>query len=151
MNTRFPLSAKILLWFFLNLLLLIAAFYLVLRIQFRFGLDMLISGRGGEQIQRLANVIAGELAERPREEWDDLLDRFGSGYGVQLALVRPDGGHVAGAKLELPREVIERLRERPNPLPPRIKNPGFDPQSDADGVRRRQRFNQPRDSQPDHP
>jgi len=151
MRPRFPLSAKILLWFFLNLLLLIAAFYLVLRVQFRFGLDVLISGRGGERIQGLANVIAAEFAERPHEEWDDILGRFGDGYGVQLALVRPDGAQVAGAKLDLPREVIERLRERPNPLPPRINNPGFNPPLDPDGAPRRQRFNQPRDSQPDQP
>jgi two-component system sensor histidine kinase CpxA len=151
MKTRFPLSAKILLWFFLNLLLLVAAFFLVLRVQFRFGLDVLISGRGGERIQGLANVLAAELTAQPREEWDDLLQRFGDGYGVQLALVRPDGGHVAGEQLELPREVIERLRERPNPLPPRLNNPGFEAQGDADGAPRRQRFNQPRNSQPDQP
>jgi two-component system sensor histidine kinase CpxA len=151
MNPRLPLSAKILLWFFLNLLLLVAAFYLVLRVQFRFGLDVLISGRGGERIQGLANVIAAELTERPREEWDGILGRFGSGYGVQLTLVRPDGGRVAGEQLELPREVIERLRERPNPLPPRLNNSGFEAQGDAEGAPRRQRFNQPRDSQPDQP
>ncbi|MSU58602.1 MAG: HAMP domain-containing protein [Pedosphaera sp.] len=127
MKPRFPLAAKILLWFFLNLLLLAAVSFLVLRVQFRFGLDLLISGRGGERIQGLANVIAAEIAERPREEWDEILNRFGKGYGVQLALFRPDGGLAVGADIELPREVNERLRERPNLPPQRGNNPGFVP------------------------
>lgn len=148
MKTRFPLTAKILLWFFLNLLLLVAVFYLVLRVQFRFGLDLLISGRGGERIQGLANGLAAELAERPREEWDAILARFGHGYGVQLALFRPDGGLIAGEKLELPREVLERLRERPNPPWPRLNNPAAGPPGEADMQPRRQRFEAPRVAQP---
>ena len=39
MSRRFPLYAKILLWFFLNLVLLAAVFYLLFRAQFHFGLD----------------------------------------------------------------------------------------------------------------
>jgi len=117
MKTRFPLSAKILLWFFLNLVLLGLVALLVLRGQLRFSLDLLMAGRGGERMQGFANVIASELTERPREEWDEILRRFGEGYGLQLALFRPDGGFVAGEKLDFPAEVIERLRERPN-LPP---------------------------------
>lgn len=113
MKRRYPLYAKILLWFFLNLLLLVAAVYLVVRIQFRFGLDMLIAGRGGERIQGLANVLSAELDERPREEWDAMLKRFAGGYGVKLALFRPDGGFVAGDQFIVPRPVADRLRERP--------------------------------------
>lgn len=150
MKPRFPLSAKILLWFFLNLLLLVAVFYLVLRVQFRFGLDLLVSGRGGDRIQGIANVIAAELVEQQREEWDATLARFGDGYGVRFALFRPDGGHVAGEKLELPREVLERLRERPS-VPQRINNPEFGPQSSPDLPPRRQRFEQSRVPQPDQP
>ena len=42
---RFPLYAKILLWFFLNLVLLAAGVYLFARVQFRLGLDSLLAGR----------------------------------------------------------------------------------------------------------
>ena len=37
MKLRFPLLPKILIWFFLNLVVLGAAFYFVLKVQFRFG------------------------------------------------------------------------------------------------------------------
>lgn len=163
MKPRFPLSAKILLWFFLNLLVLVAVFYLVLRVQFRFGLDLLISGRGGDRIQGLANVIAAELADQPRGEWDATLRRFGEGYGVHLLLLRPDGGVVAGEALELPRVVRERLRERPlvpqrliNPeLPPRREREGTFPRTPLDPSRVNEEGNLPRrereEMQPDSP
>ena len=136
--TRFPLAAKILLWFFLNLLLLAAVFYLVLRVQFRFGLDVLMAGRGGERIQGLANVISGEIAERPREEWTEMLRRFGDAYGVQLAIVRPDAMIVAGESFDVPHEVMERLRERQGM---RV-NPTLPPQDETNPDR--PRFERPR-------
>ena len=56
MNLRFPLSAKILLWFFLNLLLLGAAFYVFFRVQFNMGLDTLLAGQAGERVEALSNA-----------------------------------------------------------------------------------------------
>jgi len=57
MNLRFPLLPKILVWFFLNLVVLGAAFYFVLKVQFRFGLEALLGGRVGERIQAVSDVI----------------------------------------------------------------------------------------------
>ena len=51
MKLRFPLLPKILAWFFLNLVVLGAGFFFVLKVQFRFGLDSLLAGRVGERIQ----------------------------------------------------------------------------------------------------
>jgi two-component system sensor histidine kinase CpxA len=152
MKTRFPLYGKILLWFFLNLLLLAAVFYVVLRIQFRFGLDLLITGRSGDRIQSFANVVAGEIAARPNEEWTGILHRFGEAYGIRLALTRPDGGLVAGEPLELPREVLDRLRERPM-MPPQRMNPPFAPQGEVpDSAERQQGPREGRDTpQPPQP
>lgn len=120
MRPRFPLAAKILLWFFLNLLVLVGVALLGFRVQFRFGLDLLIAGRGGERIQGLANGIAAELGARPREEWNDILARFASGYGVGFSLYRPDGGYVAGEATGIPREVHERLRDQAGVVAPRF-------------------------------
>ena len=137
MKPRFPLTVKILLWFFLNLILLVLVGFVLLRGQFRFGLDMLVSGPGGEKLQGLANVISAELGERPREEWNAILKRFGDGYGVQLVLARPDETIVAGELAELPRAVLDRLRERPSPNMPQqlngsqrdnVRGPGGEPE-----------------------
>ena len=49
MTTRFPLLARILLWLFLNLVLLGLAFGLLFHFQLRLGLDSLLAGRAGER------------------------------------------------------------------------------------------------------
>ena len=109
MNVRFPLTAKILFWFFLNLLLLGVVFYTFFRIQFRLGLDSLLAGQAGERIEAVSEVINAELRGTPRETWTEVLQRFSSAYGVQFFIIRPDGGHVAGDPVVLPPEVRNRL------------------------------------------
>ncbi len=119
MNWRFPLSAKILLWFFLNLLLLGAAFYLFFRGQFHMGLDTLLTGQAGERVEALSSIISDELQAAAPEERAEVLQYFGQSYGLQLVLVRPDGGLLAGAALPLPPEVRARLSSfGPPPMRP---------------------------------
>ena len=117
MKLRFPLFAKILLWFFLNLLLLGAVFYGFFRVQFHVGLDMLLAGPAGERVEALGTVIGEELRAAPPEQRADILTRFGAGYGVQLALVRPDGTPVAEKAATLPPEVKARLMSFGSPNP----------------------------------
>jgi len=58
-KVRFPLSVKILLWFFLNLVLLGAVLYGFFRIQFRLGLDSLTGTRPGPPAPRRRATAAG--------------------------------------------------------------------------------------------
>ena len=131
MNLRFPLFAKILLWFFLNLLLLGAGFYLFFRVQFHMGLDTLLTGQAGERIEALANIIFDELRAAATEDRTEVLQYFGAGYGMQLMLVRPSGEVIAGKGPELPPEVRARLAEfappvtRLPPLPLRGEGPSM--------------------------
>lgn len=109
MNPRIPLSAKILLWFFLNLLLLGAAFYVFFRVQFHMGLDTLLAGQAGDRIEALSHIVLDELWAASDEEHTEVLQYFGSSYGVQIMLVRPDGVTIAGEAMPLPPEVREHL------------------------------------------
>ena len=119
MKVRFPLYAKILLWFFLNLLLLAAVFYGFFRVQFNIGLDALLAGPAGERIEALSMVIFDELRSVSAEERTAVLQYFGSNYGVQIMLVRPAGQLLAGAGLLLPPEVRARLADfGPPPMRP---------------------------------
>lgn len=111
MTARFPLYAKIVLWFFLNLLLLAVAFYVLFRAQFRFGLDWLLSGSANQRIEALSDLIASDLKDRPQSEWDAILRRFDSAYGIQFFLFRADGVRLAGEMTPLPPPVRERLME----------------------------------------
>ena len=111
MNIRFPLLPKILVWFFLNLLVLGAALYVVLKVQFRFGLDSLLAGAVGERVQAVSDLIAHELKAKPVGEWNEVLANFGQAYKVQFALFRRDGTQVAGDSLTLPAEVLEKISQ----------------------------------------
>lgn len=109
MKLRFPLFAKILLWFFLNLVLLGAVFYGFFRIQFRVGLDSLLAGQAGERIEALRQVIGYELKDAPAATWTEVLERFNTAYGIQFFLFRPNGTQSAGEPITLPPEVANRF------------------------------------------
>jgi two-component system sensor histidine kinase CpxA len=119
-TVRFPLYAKILAWFFLNLVLLAAGSWLFVMAQFRFGLDSLVAGRAGARVQQVADLVVAELRSTPRHQWRDLLARFGEAYGLEFLLFRNDGGPVVGPAGQLPPEVHERVMDRrflpPGPL-----------------------------------
>ena len=110
MNLRFPLYAKILLWFFLNLLLLGAVLYGFFRFQLRAGLDSLLAGQIASRMEVVTRVIEDELRETPRPGWDAVIERFSNAYeGVEFFVVRPNGTVVAGGPVEIPVEVRSRI------------------------------------------
>jgi two-component system, OmpR family, sensor histidine kinase CpxA len=112
MKTRFPLYAKILFWFFLNVVVLAVVFFFVARVQFRFGLDSLIAGKAGERMQSITKLIMEDLKDRPRDEIDPVLKRFGEAYSLDFYIFRNDGEQIAGEPMELPMQVQEKIRER---------------------------------------
>ncbi len=128
MKTRFPLYLKILLWFFLNVVFLCAAFFIVARVQFRFGWDSLISGRAGEQVQTVTQLLTVSLADQPRAEWDGVLKVFGNQYHVKFYLYHNLPGQLeqlAGEPVDLPPAVRDRAMARPGMNPP-PRGPGPD-------------------------
>lgn len=117
MKLRISLYAQMLVWFFLNLLMLAAVFVLFFSIQFSVGLDSLLLGHAGERIQRTSNVIEGELRDAPASQWDAVLKRFGDAYGLEFYLFRPDATQLSGKSITLPPEVRARLIEHVRPGP----------------------------------
>lgn len=140
---RFPLYAKILLWFFLNLLALGVAGWWFSGGQFPPGLDSLLSGRAGERVQAAANVISDELRDSPEEQWNDILKRFETAYHVRFYLFdNRDGTELAGDPVDLPPPVRAKLLERPAgppgdlpPPPPGIDDPNRPPPPGGPGMR----------------
>jgi len=128
---RFPISAKILLWFFLNLAFLGAAAWIFARVQLRFGLDSLLAGPVNDRLQTMGEVLSRQFNERPPAQWPGLLENTAASYRVQLALYRNDGRLIAGSIPEPPPEVLRRItearpREGPRDRPPEARR-------DADG------------------
>jgi two-component system, OmpR family, sensor histidine kinase CpxA len=124
MRSRFPLYAKILLWFFLNLVALGAVFYVFFHTQVRLGLNWLVAGRAGDRIQAVSELITGELNETTgRAHWDEILKRFSDSYHVRFYLFHQDGHQLAGEPVELPRPVANVLAQR---RPPRGAGGGYE-------------------------
>jgi len=118
MRPRFPLSAKILLWFFANLLLIGIAAYAFIEFQLHLGPESLLGGRAGERVEALAALVNGEINAESPGQWSDVLTRAGNLYGLQLIIAAPDGRRLAGEAIAVPEDVLARLyRPRP-PRPP---------------------------------
>ena len=126
MKRPFPLYLKILIWFFLNLLLLAVAGYVVL--QGSFGPDLLLSRQVLERVAQVSDAMVSKLRAQPRENWDALLRSGSADYGVKFVLFKnEDGSQLAGPPTVLPPEVKQRLetgfserrgRDRGPPRPP---------------------------------
>ncbi len=129
---KFPLYAKILFWFFLNVVFLVAVFLIVARVQFKFGLDSLVNGPAGENIQKVTQSLRTSLRNRPRADWNEVLKEFGDIYKVHFYLFRNDGGQIAGDEINLPPEVRAKIPNRRGMgMPPgegrgTEQQPGFD-------------------------
>ena len=86
--------------------------------QLHFGLDLLaVAGPAGDRIQTVTQLIGAELRNQPRNEWDTVLKEFSNTYKVQFYLFR-DHEQIAGAVIELPQAVRDRLNEPRGLNPP---------------------------------
>jgi hypothetical protein len=75
-----PLSAKILLWFVLNLALLGLLLYALLLAQFGFGQDWLLSTMANDRIDAVSESIFLELGQEPAVDWSAAIKRFDNTY-----------------------------------------------------------------------
>lgn len=110
MNPRRSLFIKILLWFFMSLVLLIALLAGIFNLDFRLRPDSaLISGLGG-QGKALGRVILRELYDSNYYEWGSILARFGKAYDLDLVLCQSDGRILVGPNRMIPARVTDALR-----------------------------------------
>ncbi len=117
MRFRFPLYGTVMFWFFVNLALVAALAYGFARMQFRVGMEWLLSGHATQQIEAMSGLISADLRERPATRWNEVMDRYRAANGVTFAIFRNDGRQVAGPALNPPAAVLEKLRDRRGPPP----------------------------------
>lgn len=108
LGVRFPLFTKIMVWFFLNLLILAAIFLIFFGINVRFDPNSMISG-AGNRLEYAARLIISEADERSREERDDILKKYGVLYGVEFFLFDSHGAQLAGREIELPPSIFNEI------------------------------------------
>jgi two-component system sensor histidine kinase CpxA len=110
------LYTKIILWLFLNLVILGVAFYAVFRLQFHFNLDSLLMSHAGDRLQAVSEIITTELGAAPETNWNEVLKRFSQAYKVQFSLFRSDGTQAGGDAITLPPEVLAKVNEYRGPF-----------------------------------
>ena len=128
---RFSLFSKIMLWFFLNLILLAAGLWFVFNLSFRFDYSFF----SGNKFDAVSRALEDEVNGRSREERDEILNRYSESYTVEFFLFDNLGGQLGGRRIDLPTEVAnEILAEPPRrplagpaPGPPPVGRPGGPP------------------------
>ncbi len=129
MKTPFPLYAKIIIWFMLNLLVVGAVAFTLLRARFGNSTDWLLASDSRQRIQSMTEVLIAELAHTPSEFHEEVLNRFGLAYHLKLSVYSNHGEKIVGPELKLPAVVRDALGKAPEPAhnhgppPPRALPP----------------------------
>ncbi len=128
MNPIRSLFLKILLWFFMSLVLLIVILAGIFNLDFRLRPDSaLITGLGG-QGKALGRVILRELYDANYYEWGSILERFGNAYELDLVLCQSNGRILVGPDRAIPAKVTDALGRVEKDLV-RVHQPPRDPPS----------------------
>jgi two-component system, OmpR family, sensor histidine kinase CpxA len=144
---RFPIYAKLLFWFFVNLLLLASAGWLVLRGQLRFSLfsESSVTAR----VAQVAEKMVKELPLQPGEQWMQIAATYSRNYGVDFYCYDSQGRLLAGPTAPLPPIVHTRIvvGARRGPGGP----PGRPPREGDFPPERRDDFDGPPNDRPPRP
>ena len=133
MKPTSSLFAKILSWFFLNLVLVALALAVFFALQPQVNLHAIFGQEGSNRLQTAAMLIAHDLNQTERTNWSEVLSRHAAIHQVDFALVLGDGSRFYSKEIDFPEEIITRVRDalRRKPPPGRFPPPPVfdDPQS----------------------
>lgn len=123
----FPLYAKVLLLFFLNVLLVAGGAFWMLRTVFELDRDLLVDRNARERLQTFGMTLWKELDTSPRKNWGARLQAQATENHVQLGMVDADGIWLAGERHVIPQRLAELIQragksQRSGP-PPRPAGP----------------------------
>ncbi len=127
MNVRLrsSLFLKIILWMLLNLALIGGLLIGIIGLQYQFDPDRLLVFTQNSQFEIISRVIADELRDVSPEEQNQILERYGKTWQVELVLFAPHGRQLAGRARTLPDRVRQQLHLPVFPLgrPPTAEGP----------------------------
>src|SRR5512139_2043489 len=140
MRVRVSLFTKILLWFFVNLIVLGGVLWVIFNLQLRAAPDSPLFVASGHRLERVAGAISQEIRGATRAERTAILRRYSDTYKVEFLLYAGTGDPLAGDARPLPTEVVKYLTG-PMGFPPpppagegmRDRPPGPPPGGDARG------------------
>jgi two-component system sensor histidine kinase CpxA len=116
MKARVSISVKILLLSFLNVFLLLLTFAVFVRVQYRLDLGSLLFSPGRDRVLALSRLMALQLPETDRKDWDRLLAGYTSTTHASASLFDTEATQLAGPSVTLPQDVraeVRRFHEPP--------------------------------------
>lgn len=120
LQLRSSLYLKIILWMLLNLAVISGLLIGLIVLRYQFDPDRFLIFTQNSQFEVISRVIADELRELNADEQNELLDRYGKTWQIDLVLFAPHGRQLAGRPRPLPEEVRQQLQlpRFPPPEPP---------------------------------
>ena len=111
-RTRFPIFAKVLLVFGLNLLLLATAFVFFVRSQMTEEMDSLLGRQVAGRFGATAESMHDRVEKDETLDWETVLTERSKDGAISYFLFQPSGNQLAGPPIELPDAVADRLSLR---------------------------------------
>ncbi len=141
MKPASSLFAKILSWFFLNMILVAAVLAAFIVFQPHLSLYAIFDQQGTDRLRTAGLLIAHDLGQMPRAKWSDVLVRHAEIHRVDFTIVLEDGSRFSSTDGELPERVRKRVRDAlmrkppkgPFPPPHALSDPQRLPQHFPDG------------------
>jgi two-component system sensor histidine kinase CpxA len=122
-GVRFSLFSKIMLWFFLNLLILGVVLFFVFNLNFRVSPGSRFFGESPYRTEALARLITEETRGGTRAQRDEVLRKYSAAYRVEFFIFEPSGTQLGGREIQLPPEITAELA-RTGGGPREIQGPG---------------------------
>lgn len=127
LGVRFSLFTKIIIWFFLNLLVLAAILFAFFSYNFRYRPNSgFASLFGGSNIEIVTRQITNEIDNKTREQRDEILKTYSAKHsGVEFFLFDYKGEQLGGRQIGLPAEILRQITEPEGMMPPPMPRENF--------------------------
>ena len=135
------LFAKILAWFFLNMILVAVALAVFIVSQPHVSLYAIFDQQGTDRLRTAGLLITHDLSQTPKAKWPEVLARHAAIHGVDFTIVLENGSRFSSTDGELPEPVMAQVRNAlqrrpptgPFPTPHALSDPQRRPQHFPDG------------------
>lgn len=126
MKFQLSLFAKIMLWFFLNLLVIGGVLFVLFNLQFRLEPGSPLLAGASDRIENIARAITDDIRDKSQQQREAILQQYSRIYRLDFSVYTNDGEKLAGKEPAIPAEVLERIKARPpgQRPPPEEARPG---------------------------
>ena len=108
-KATFPLFTKVMVWFFLNLLLLVIVFAVIFGLEIGFERALPFNNGVSNRTEAVKRLIEGETDDKSRVARDAVLQHYSEAYHVDFFLFDIKGTQMGGKPVTLPDEVYQEV------------------------------------------